>query len=159
MTVIYLLLAALGTGLFSCLWSFMIGDPHEGAVHPGRILSGLGRYLFDKYYQRESAIEVEKELRRGREFTKAAQEWQQSLNNGARPYPFTIETFKATPYEAVNWWKATGVCPRCFNVWASVLSFVLTWRFAELPYLALLALPLFMGFANVALSLALRARD
>lgn len=59
-----------------------------------------------------------------------------------------------------NWYKSLGMCPQCFCVWASLLSFVvlfgLLWWLEGASLLWLLVLPIYLGFSNLSVVLAER---
>lgn len=155
-TAVVLLMCALGTGAFTSLWSFCLGDPHDGRVSSGRILSALGKYLLDRFHEREHIIGELKVQVHSRKYAIAKREWESTHKDA---FPKTLAQFRSPVFEPINWWKSTGVCPRCFNVWLTLVSFAVVmalwpltpwWLFAIVPYL---------GFSNLALGLALRLGD
>lgn len=124
MTAVYLLLLAVGIGGFTWFWSFSLGDPYTGTVAEGRIFSAWGARLLDRFYRRKAEIDVLKERHREASYKAAEKDWNATLANKGQPFPTTFAKFKAPPFEPVNWWKVTGVCPQCFNAWLSLAAFV-----------------------------------
>lgn len=133
MTVFILIVVALGCGLFTDLYSFCLGDPHYGEVAKGRILSGLGQWLLTRYEHTEANIKARMAC------------------------GMTQEECVNTHY--VNWWKSTGVCPRCFCVWATAAGHVIAVLALGVSLWWLAALPLALGFGGLGLSLADMARQ
>lgn len=124
--LLFVLVASHGTGLFSALVYFCIGEP-AGNLHEGRIFSWVGKYLFTKYKNKTDEHE---------RFNA------QMVEDGYEPRTF------------VNWWKL-GICPYCFNVWFTFVSYGVTFWFLGLSVAWLWTLPLAMGYSYRSLGKAL----
>lgn len=157
-TVLLLLAFAIGTGFFSDLYSFCLGDPHEGQVTEGRVLSWLGRRLLDRFHRHEQRVLAQNEKRVSAFITDAREKW--TFNNPGKPFVVpSSDRVKRIERYPVNWWKATGVCPRCFNVWLCFATFgALAWV-CQFPTVWWLALIPYLGFSAMALSISSRARS
>lgn len=93
-TLIYILLIGYISASGTDFIQFCIGDPHEGEVTGNRIFSKFGQWLLEKYEAHE--LNEKKRLR------------------GKSP----IEIIKL---QRLNFYKALGVCPICFNVYFTFL--------------------------------------
>jgi hypothetical protein len=117
-----LVIVGIGTGLFSALVSFCLGDP-SGVFNEGRIFSRIGRYFIEQYDRQHSKHEAINESR---------------VSYGHDPRIF------------VNWWKL-GVCPYCYNVWLTFAGQVATIVVMDLAWMNLFWLPVALGFSHYAL--------
>ena len=139
-TIATMMFFAVGAGVFTDLIAFAMGDPNQGYVEEGRILSRFGAWALRRFEKRFTEIGQERTNR-----------LQKHLKAGR-----SIDT--EPPYQPVNWWKLF-VCPRCMGTWISVASFIAfavtfdlsgAWAFALIP---------FVGVSSVSLSIATLARN
>lgn len=119
---IQLLLVAIGTGMFSALLSFCLGDP-SGAFNEGRIFSRIGQFFLEQYDRQHSKNDAINEAR---------------VSYGHDPRIF------------INWWKL-GICPYCYNVWLTLVGQVLAIGVWDLDWWNLIWLPVAFGFSHFAL--------
>ncbi len=159
--LVFLLIAfvvALTCGALVELWSFCLGDPMHGSVTQGRIFSGLGRYLLTRY----EAVELARERRNAKlrnAYVNDARE-RHRLKSPGKPFEVTDELLEGAPMDLrPNWWKITGVCPKCAVVWAGFLTYAgLVLTLAPSPWWWC-GLFNFAGAAFVGLQIAHRLRD
>lgn len=143
---------AFGCGLFADLYSFCLGDPHNEPVVKGRVLSRVGLWMAAGYHATQNRIESERTRRYNAELERAREAYYKA--NAPTLRPFNHAEFVATPYDRPNWWKAIGVCPRCFNVYFTVGMFVVLMLVGSgSPWWWLFVVP-FLGLSNWALSLS-----
>lgn len=145
MIVLYLILAAIGTGLFTNFSQWMLGNPIEGPVKTGRVGSWLGEFLRQRYLAREKVIDAERARRLNAEFERKQAEQPE----------VPLEKFKAKPYHAINWWKMP-ICPRCLNFWQSLATLVVMVAFGFISPWWFLAVTMFMGFADAGVLISSR---
>lgn len=121
--VLAVVICSVITVTFTYFFDFCIGEPHAGTVNRGRIFSKLGQFILRKYNQ----FEDETERLRKIDVQRKVQE-QASLE----------EISRAENWSRVNMWKAAGVCPICFNVWASFVVSTLAIVFFSMPWFCFL---------------------
>ena len=158
--LLIIMVTAIGSGLVSDLYSFCLGDPKNTVpnvpVRDGRILSRFGQWLVDSYHAKEDAIEADRQRDAAEQ-----QERDRSAHYAEHgdSLPWNAATFHPEPYMRTNWWKMTGVCPRCFNAWFATSLFVFLMVIGGCPIgWWFLAIP-FLGFSNLALSVSELCRD
>lgn len=134
----YLLLAAIGSGLFTGLLIWMMGNPIEGPVKTGRMFSWIGEFFRVRYLEGEKRIDIERNRRMQEEF-----ERHQQLHPGV-----PIDKFKAKAYHKINWWKMP-ICPRCMNAWQAIIGLLVFVFIIGISPWWLLAVTLYMGFADL----------
>lgn len=157
-TVVLLLVAAFGTGAFVDLWSFMIGDPgHDLEVHHGRILSHVGSFLLRKYKAFEARTEEIMKSRLAASIEDAQARWR--LKHPGKEFPLDHPVYTADVPERVNWWKMTGLCPRCCMVWAAMVAFGVCMLAGGLSPWYWCAFVPFLGVASWGYSTAAGARE
>lgn len=157
MNTVHLLLLSIGAGFFADLWSFCIGDPNRGTLKSGRIFSFLGRWLMDRYQAHEDETEKHTMALRQSMYQDAVEK--HKLWNPGQPVDVSEEDFEDVFSYRPNWWKVTGLCPRCFNVWASSAAWIAIcfnmdagWWFRCLGYFV------FIAVSHFALSVAEKLR-
>lgn len=133
-----LLLAAIGSGFFTNLLVWMMGSPIEGPVKTGRMFSWLGERIRHRYLEGEKRIDAERNRRLQAEFEKA-----QAAQPGT-----PIDKFKPKAYHPINWWKMP-ICPRCLNVWQALAGMLVFVFVLGISPWWLLAITLYMGFADL----------
>jgi hypothetical protein len=154
MTLLSLLFFAAGTGMFTALLFFAMGDPQEGDVRRGRIGSWLGVWLLDKYNAREVEIAKAEAQAVAKAIKKAEADHRAHIDTkpGDR---FDASKVKLPKHAPVNWWKLF-VCPVCLNTWLSLVVFAAFAYASGLTGWWWLGLVPFLGWSTVSVSLAAR---
>lgn len=152
MNVWLLLVFALGTGLVTDLFFFALGDVNEGDLSPNRIFSKQGAYILRKFNERRSAIIAEEERHRRYHIANML-----SKHNVLSVDELPDEALEPPIYQPVNWWKLLA-CPRCFNVWATLATFIALTFALGLSGWWFLALIPYIGFSGLGLAIAQQLR-
>lgn len=150
----HLLAFAVGCGLFADLYSFCLGDPHEEPVRKGRILSRLGLWLIERYHREQNRIEAERKRREALQLEHARLAYYETPAYTVEGKPFNAAKFVAKQWDRPNWWKLTGVCPKCFLTWFAFILYLVILFVSSASLWWLLFLPCFLGFASLALGVA-----
>jgi len=121
--IIFCLFLAITGGLGTLFLSFIIGDPHSGENTPGRIASFYGRWIERRYEAKEQLIQSNMEAA-----FKAAAEEAEQINKAIGKITveriLDIQNKHERRVKRVNWWKAAGMCPLCFNVYFTTAVFI-----------------------------------
>lgn len=133
----FLLVVAFAAAGITDLYAFSIGDPNRhDQPRGGRIASSLGMWLFVRYKQYDATT---LQLREAKERAAKNRHQLQEARMFTRANPF----------------KMAGVCPRCCNVWVTLLVAVPVAFVLSYPWWSVIII---VGLSNLLFSLVAKWR-